>query len=274
MEKSSEDDKMLPPADNTGQKDEGPKIIFFKPENQYYYFIESQLQIRKGKTDKSLYFLEKAIEKDPESFYLYKELVNLFLHRKENRKALDIVEKLLKKEPDSLEYMIIHGKLKQSLGDIQEAKEEYEKILAKDPKQNDIYMLLGNLYMEDEDMDNAFRIYGQLVRHFPESYAGHFFLGKLYAEKGNLKEAEKSFQKTLELKPILKNPGLNYWISMKYGGIKKRLSRCIRIFLKKTLKISERLWGWDIFTIKTAESRKLKKSLKNLGRKVFPIQRC
>ena len=53
----------LPPANNEA-------VRFNKSANQYYYFIEAQLEKNRGNLDKAILLLKKAIAEDAESLYL------------------------------------------------------------------------------------------------------------------------------------------------------------------------------------------------------------
>ena len=176
------------------------------PENRYYYFIEAQLQRKRGNYDKAIQYLNKAIETDPQSTYLKLELATLYLHLKENQKALSVVEKIIEKEPENIHALIMYGRLKQRLNQLDDAKAVYEKIIAIDSKQENIYLLLGGLYMQDKKLNMALKVYKQLIENFPESYVGHFFIAKIFLEQNNTAGAEKEFKKTIEMKPDLEEP--------------------------------------------------------------------
>jgi len=53
----------------------------------YYYFIEAQIQRRRGNVDKSIQFINQAIEMDPDSSFLKKELAKLYVQQKNNPRA-------------------------------------------------------------------------------------------------------------------------------------------------------------------------------------------
>ena len=61
-----------------------------KSQSPYYYFIEAELQRKKGNLDKAIKNLNQAIELDPASSYLEMELATFYLLRKDNNKALPI----------------------------------------------------------------------------------------------------------------------------------------------------------------------------------------
>ncbi|MBA3036782.1 MAG: tetratricopeptide repeat protein, partial [Desulfobacterium sp.] len=128
--------------------------IYF-PENNYFYFTESQILKNKGEIEQAIKYMERALELDPESLFLKGELVNLYLQQKENIKALTIVEDVLKKEPENIGALILFGKIKHSLNKIDDAKKIYEKIVEGKPKEKNIYLLLGSIYIDEREFDKA-----------------------------------------------------------------------------------------------------------------------
>ena len=44
--------------------------VYYKTDNQYFYFTEAQILRKKGDLDKAIVLLQKAVEIDPESIYL------------------------------------------------------------------------------------------------------------------------------------------------------------------------------------------------------------
>jgi tetratricopeptide (TPR) repeat protein len=57
--------------------------------------------------------------------------------------------------------------------------------------------------MEENDLENSTRIYGKLAQEFPDYFAGHYLMGRVNLKKGDFKEAEKYFNKSIELEPEL-----------------------------------------------------------------------
>jgi len=174
--------------------------------NQYYWYTESQIQLRKGNLDNAVQFIHKAIEEDPESSFLKIELARLYLQQNNPSAALELMKAVLDKNPEDIESLILFGRIKQSQNESKSAAEAYETVLSLDPSRRNIYLFLGNLYMKGNAPDQAANVYSRLVERFPDSYIGHFFLGKIYSEQKRWDEAEWHFKRTLELKPELEEP--------------------------------------------------------------------
>jgi len=177
-----------------------------REESQYYYFLESQLQKKRGHIDKAMSYIQLAAEKDHESNYLKREYAFLLLEKKEYQKALLVVEDILQSDPDHIDGLIMLGSIKQTMKQMEAAKSAFEKVLAKDPKRKNVYLLLGSIYMKENNLDKALDVYGAFVENFPESYIGYFFLGKIFAKQGRVDDAEEQLKQALAIEPMLLEP--------------------------------------------------------------------
>ena len=180
--------------------------VYFKTDNQYFYFTEAQIQRKKGDLDKAIILLKNAVEIDSESIYLQRELVTLYLQNKEDDNALDLLEIILEKHPDDIKSLILYGGIQQVRKENEAAISAYERVIELDSKQEKVYSLLGNLHIETGNLERANIIFTQLIEIFPASYAGHFYLGKIYVKQGKVQQAEAAFRRTLELAPDLLEP--------------------------------------------------------------------
>ena len=141
--KSAKAEKALPPAKTTYHRE---------PTNGYYHFIEAQIQTKKGKLDKALSHLQKAINGDSGSIYLRHELVKIYLQQQNYNGALEIVEKIRAEVPDDLEALILFGRIKDQLNMTEDAKKAYNEVLVRDPKQSQIYLFLGRIYFHEKKL--------------------------------------------------------------------------------------------------------------------------
>ena len=120
----------------------------FTSQGQYYYYLESQLQRKRGNLDQALALLKRAIELDPQTLYLQRELAVLLLQKKDEPSALQTLESILQAAPDDIDTLILYGRTQQGLKKNAEAIETFRRVIALDPRQENIYLLLGNLFME------------------------------------------------------------------------------------------------------------------------------
>ena len=254
--KSAKAEKALPPAKTTYHRE---------PTNGYYHFIEAQIQTKKGKLDKALSHLQKAINGDSGSIYLRHELVKIYLQQQNYNGALEIVEKIRAEVPDDLEALILFGRIKDQLNMTEDAKKAYNEVLVRDPKQSQIYLFLGRIYFHEKKLSQALRVYKTLLNHFPESYAGYFYIGKISAEQGNSQAALKAFEKTLELEPSLEEPRFELIKLYKTLGKPQRIIEIYNDILKRNPKNTRASMELALFYMKTEKSAKGAALLERLG---------
>lgn len=177
-----------------------------RPENAYYYYMESQLAKNRGDSEKSLDYLERSLEFQPDSVFLKKELALEYLQEKDTAAALDLVEDILVQDPDNVEALILYGRIMQDGDNLEQAKQAYERVIALDSSRDNVFLLLGRIYLNENNDAEALRVFQSLVDQNPRSYPGHYFLGKLYARQERFEAAEQAYKKALEIEPALLEP--------------------------------------------------------------------
>lgn len=255
----------LKPAESKEALSPGKVTYHREPTNGYYHFIEAQIQRKKGKLDKALNHLQKAIKGDSGSIYLRHELVKIYLQQQNYEGALEVVEKIRAEVPDDLEALILFGRIKDRLNMTEDAKKAYKEVLARDAKQSQIYLLLGRIYFQEKKLAQALQVYKTLLNHFPESYAGYFFIGKISAERGDSKAALKAFKKTLELEPNLEEPRFELIKLHKALAKPRRVIEIYNEILKRNPKNTRASIELALFYIKTGEPAKGAALLERLG---------
>jgi len=177
-----------------------------RAENAYYYYMEAQLAKKRGESEKSIAYLEKAVEIEPDSVFLKKELALEHLQKKETGEALVLIEDILAREPEDVEALILYGRIMQERDNREKARQAFEKVISLDRSRENVFLLLGRIYLDEENDSEALRVFQTLVEQHPRSYAGHYFLGKLYVRQNRFEAAEEAFKKALEIEPALLEP--------------------------------------------------------------------
>lgn len=206
----------FPPA---GQKT-GPEALETKPApspekrvsisepaaNRYYYYLEAQMQKKRGNLGAALEYLKSAIEADPGATGLKKELAILHLRQKNYEKALHIIEQLLAASPDSADLLLMKASIVQTIDPDADVEALYKKVLSIDPSRKEVYKVLGKRYLDAGNKQAAADVFARMVKHFPKSYVGHFYLGRIYSDLGRYRKARDEFERTVELAPELNQP--------------------------------------------------------------------
>jgi len=212
-----------------GMRPEKP-VFKAPPANAFYYFTESQIQLKKGNFDKAIECLRIAMTLDPGSMVLKRELAQLYWKKKDENAANAVMDELISTYPDDVENLILYSRIKHSLNYLNEAKSAYEKVLAKDPTQRNIYLLLGSLYTDEGNLAFAIQVYKKLIKEFPDFFAGYYLIGQIYAKERNRIEAEKSFKKALDIEPGLDEARYELIQLYKESDHVDQAQKCINIF--------------------------------------------
>ena len=257
--------KMVQPA--LEKKNEAVSKFSEKVPNGYYYFVEAQLQAKKGNSPAAVKYLVKAIGDDPDSLVLQKELGRLYLDLGEKEKALELANKILAVDPDNLEALIMYGRINQMLKHFDMAAKAYERVLGIDPLKQRVYLLLGGIYLDSGDLQGALRIFKSLVDHFEDAYVGYFFLGKVFVAQGNVIEAEKNFKKSLSLEPRLEEPRFELLNVYKDAGSKGKILDTYLEILKQNPDNARASLELAYFYDQEGQPGKAADILRELGRK-------
>ncbi len=235
------------------------------PPNQFFYYLESQLRLRRGDMDGAILYLKKALEIDPEDPFLKRELTDLYLRNKENDKALSVMASLVGHNPEDVELLTLYGKLKQGTGDLAGARDAYEKVLELAPEEEEIYILLGNLYLEEEHYGKAAQVFKKMVDRFPESYAGHYLMGRTAQKQGRYRSAAASFERSLALEPELNEARFSLIDIAGAQGLHQRSETLYREILADDPDNVRALFGLALLYHKTGRKARARNILEPLG---------
>ncbi|WP_321371969.1 tetratricopeptide repeat protein [uncultured Desulfuromusa sp.] len=111
--------------------------------------------------------------------------------------AIDTYEKVLKFDENELHILTIVGKLCWRISDFERAEGYFRRALQVDPKNPYALYGLGNCFRWYRQYDKALEIWKKILPHSDGTQALHTRMGDAYYHLGQLKEAEKSYQKSL-----------------------------------------------------------------------------
>ena len=138
-------------------------------------YVEGMSFLEKGKTDKAIKYLEKAIKVEPSFYMAYYQLGKIYIDKKNIEKA---------------EYML-------------------KKVVEINPNFLPVYLDLGVLYLETRQSNSAINAFEKIIELDPNNFDAHYNLGNLYAEIGELNRAKKEFENAAIIIPdnedVLKN---------------------------------------------------------------------
>jgi len=155
---------------------------------------------------------EKAIEKfklttiyDPNAAPVRLRLAGEYLKQGLLTEAVEQAEHAQKLDPHSIDVHMFLGGLYTALKMYKQAFENYQYVFKKDPQHPEAAIYLGALYAEQERYDEAEKYFLKSAAQTEneKSYLAHYYIGKMRMSQGEAfyKQAEKSFNRSLQIKP-------------------------------------------------------------------------
>ncbi|MGC9004037.1 MAG: tetratricopeptide repeat protein [bacterium] len=153
-------------------------------------------------------------------------------------------------------------------GEKDKAEKEFALALRKYPQQSEIATQIATIYMQMERWDKAEEVLKSAIKNKP-SFVAYFLLGHCQLEKGERREAEKSFEKAVEMAPS--NPYALNALAYLWVEENKRLEEAVVLLRRAVRKkpLVPEIWdslGWAY--VKLGE---VKKGLRLLRRAVEMI---
>jgi tetratricopeptide (TPR) repeat protein len=171
-----------------------------------YHYLKSLILHRQDQIEPAVAALESAIAIDPDSSFLQRDLIRLHLEQGQEEKAIALAEALAEKNPEDVENLLMLVRLKKNGSEDEQMPQLLTQILELDPKNKETYLRLGRIYMENQWFSEALELFSRMAAELPDYYVAHFYLGEACLVSGNLKAAEASFLKTIDLEPDLVEP--------------------------------------------------------------------
>ncbi len=199
------------------------QIIEKAPDYAEAYVKLGVLYALMKKSEKTLEYLEKALNIDPKQLIALTLAVSIHTKSKEYDKAILICEKVKKRTRDNsslqarIEYL--EGNISLSRKDIKTARKYFKQAIASDVNILSAYITLAKLDIRENNIEGAISQYNELIKKDPASLAGHMGLGTIYDQQKEWKKAEASYRKALEIKHDFAPAANNLaWNLLENGG--------------------------------------------------------
>ncbi|SMG10309.1 Tfp pilus assembly protein PilF [Marivirga sericea] len=185
---------------NIKSEDEGKLIDAAK---QFYSFqgMEPTVSISEGLLKIELN--EKGSNQANQEFQEVLDLCN----SRQFEEAKPLIESIIKESPQVSEFHRVYGQILSELGDQEEAQNELIDALKWDPNNEWALLMMGNILVKEKnDIDAALKYYDQILETNPEENITLNNIGAVLMNQGRFLEAQKYFQKSIEIQPEFPNP--------------------------------------------------------------------
>ncbi len=171
------------------------------PKHFLPHVVLGQIYANRGQFEEAVKEFKQAITLKPDSFRSHLDLGIAYTHLDKETEALAAYRKAAEIKPDAAVPHINIGVLLQSQGDFKNAIEAENKALSLKPNPYEAHAAnfnMGNIYADANDPDNAIKAYQAALKINPKHLLSQSGVGWMQAKKGNYDEAIATQRKVLK----------------------------------------------------------------------------
>ncbi len=217
----------------------------------YYHFAMGHLYAelagmygnRSEYVDKAIEHYKAAIQADPGASFLAQELTDLYIQAGRLREAVVEAEQMLKRDPGNVEAHRILGRIyTRMIGDpatgrldeamLRRATEQFEQVTAKDPSDVDAWVTLGRLYRMAQNSVDAEKAFQKALELDPDNEYALHGLALLYSDLGDTRTAVEMWRRLAERNPhprVLRALASSLTQARDYKGAIETLRRALQL---------------------------------------------
>jgi tetratricopeptide (TPR) repeat protein len=188
-----------PPADSAKAPDDKSAAYYNFAMGRLYATLAGAEGNKNDYVTKAIKYYQEALKLDPSAEIVFEELTDLYIQANQIQSAIDLAEELLKKDPNNLDARRMLGRIyRHSLGTsssrnaertLKLAIEQYEKITTQDPKDVESWVWLGKLYHAAQSTPEAEKAFNKALELDPDNDEALGEIARLYAELGDSNRA-------------------------------------------------------------------------------------
>ena len=174
------------------------KYIALRPQDKFVMsrIADSYKVLQKYEQAEQVY--QQILRFAPEDRFALTGLADLQHQLGKDEEAIATYERVLKFDENELHILTIIGKLCWRISDFNRAQVYFNRALQVDPVNPYALYGLGNCYRWDRQYDKALEIWKKILQHSQGTQALHTRMGDAYFHLGQIEQAERSYQTSLE----------------------------------------------------------------------------
>lgn len=167
-----------------------------------YYYLLSELDVKKNNLPSAIENLDKSLRKDPEQSYLWYKKAAVEASMGDLKKAENDVEKSLVLSPRNSDALILQGKLFQTQEKWENAVSAYQKALQVKPDSDETNVLLIEAFVAQKNFQAALAQIRSWEKRLPEEVVPLFYEASLYQNiLKNQVQAIDAYRQILGIEP-------------------------------------------------------------------------
>lgn len=167
----------------------------------YRHYVLAQLHANAGRSEAAVDELRQALASDGASPYLRARLSEELLALGRVDEAREEAEAALELDPHFPEGYVGLARVRLRVGDVASAEAALKRAIEVDRTCEDAYLTLARIYRDRGQDQKLFAVWRDLVKHVPNSATGHHALGRAALVRGDVRAAERSLRRAVELEP-------------------------------------------------------------------------
>ena len=195
-----------------GEFEQAGKVLLMleqaKELNDDACFLMGSIQGQLGQYEKALEYFQRAIDLAPDKSQAYVGQARALLTMGRPGEVERRHDRLIDGNSGSIENILQLAAMLQEYGHYHAAEQRYLKVLEKDEDSAIALLALGRVCQSLRKTEIARNYYQRTIRVDPGNSNAHFWLGTLLFNQGHVVEAEKCFNKALELDEKMSRPAI------------------------------------------------------------------
>ncbi len=195
------------PASMSPPFDMGPEKIVLDPiymrTKADYHFTMGETYSFGGESAKAIEEFKLTSVYDPKSSVVKLKLAVEYVKKGLLSEGMSNAEEAVKLDANYFEARLLLGGLYSAIKLYDRAEEQYRYVIKNNHENREAHLYLGALLSEEKKYNEAIEVFKNLAKdpEYESPHLAHFYLARVYVEKGDLKLAEASFIKALQIKP-------------------------------------------------------------------------
>jgi cellulose synthase operon protein C len=171
------------------------------PQNASPYVLLGKFQLTQRRFKEAENAFEQALQRDSNSADALRGLIAAYTGEGQLDKVLPRVEAQIAKVPGNASFYYLDGIVLAKKKDLPGAENQLQKAVQLDPNSFDAIAALGQVEVARGSVDQGIADYRQALVQNPQELRFYVLLGILLESKGDWQEAERLYQRAIQLQP-------------------------------------------------------------------------
>jgi serine/threonine protein kinase/tetratricopeptide (TPR) repeat protein len=193
----------------------------------YSYYVQGIELLRQDayNADRSIPYLNKAVQLDPQSALPFAGLADAQIQKFQKDGGLEWLDsaganvaKAKAINPDSVPVLLVSGSFQQEHGSYEHAINDFTRATELEPNNSETWKRLAGAYNRANRTDEAIATYQKAINAEPNYYANYLELGNLYWYRAQFREAEEQYRQVTKIAPSLSTGPMDLGLALMEEG--------------------------------------------------------